>query len=401
MWRTVQVWFWIQISRPRSAPSLLRPHARPLSSTAAMGAAGQQTVHTTERLARLRELMKSKDVGVQAVVVPSEDEHSSEYLAHCDERRAFISGFNGSAGCAVITLDNAYLFTDGRYFLQAGKQLDQNWKLMKQGLPDVPTWQEFLHKDLNANTKIGIDAKLISASDAESLTKQLAPKSSELVSLPYNPVDAIWEDRPTRPANEVFYLDEKYSGQSHSDKVAKVREELQKKNAKAIVVTMLDEIAWLFNLRGSDIDFNPVFFAYAVVTTDKVILFVNDKQLDASAKNYLGTSVEIQPYDAFFAYLKSLPSSLDLKDDAKILIGDKASLAVAEALGEGTYTIVRSPVTDLKAVKNATELDGFRKSHVRDGAALARYFAWLEERLEAGAEVSESAGADVLEKYRA
>ncbi|KAF8176456.1 Creatinase/Prolidase N-terminal domain-containing protein [Pholiota molesta] len=365
-----------------------------------MGAAGQQTVHTTERLARLRELMRSKDVGVQAVVVPSEDEHSSEYLAHCDERRAFISGFNGSAGCAVITLDNAYLFTDGRYFLQAGKQLDQNWKLMKQGLPDVFTWQEFLYKDLNANTKIGIDAKLISASDAESLTKQLAPKSSKLVSLPYNPVDAIWEDRPPRPANEVFYLDEKYSGQSHSDKVAKVREELQKKNAKAIVVTMLDEIAWLFNLRGSDIDFNPVFFAYAVVTTDKVILFVNDKQLDASAKHYLGTSVEIQPYDAFFAYLKSLPSSLDLKDDAKILIGDKASLAVAEALGEGTYTIVRSPVTDLKAVKNATELDGFRKSHVRDGAALARYFAWLEERLEAGAEVSESAGADVLEKYR-
>ncbi|KAF9486246.1 Creatinase/aminopeptidase [Pholiota conissans] len=365
-----------------------------------MGAAGQHTVHTTERLTRLRELMRSKDIGVQAVVVPSEDQHSSEYLAHCDERRAFISGFNGSAGCAVITLDNAYLFTDGRYFLQAGKQLDQNWKLMKQGLPDVPTWQEFLHKNLESNTKIGIDPTLIAASDAESLTKELEPKSSALVSLPYNLVDAIWDDRPPRPANEVFYLDEKYSGQSHLDKVSKVREELEKKKAKAIVVSMLDEIAWLFNLRGSDIDFNPVFFAYSVVTLDKVILFINDKQLDDSAKKYLGDHVEIKPYDEFFTYLKGLASSLDLKDDAKILIGDKASLAVAEALGKDTYAILRSPVTDLKAIKNEVELEGFRQCHIQDGAALARYFAWLEEELNNGVEINESQGSDQLEKFR-
>ena len=138
---------------------------------------------------------------------------SSEYLAHCDERRAFISGFNGSAGCAVVTLDKAHLFTDGRYFLQAAKQLDENWVLMKQGLPDVPTWQEFLHKNLEPKTKIGIDPTLISASDAESLNKKLAEKESELVSLPQNLVDAVWgADRPTRPKNRVFHLDEKYSG---------------------------------------------------------------------------------------------------------------------------------------------------------------------------------------------
>ncbi|KAF8906752.1 Creatinase/aminopeptidase [Gymnopilus junonius] len=365
-----------------------------------MGAAGQQTVNTTDRLVKLRELMQKN--GVQAFVVPSEDQHSSEYLAHSDERRAFISGFNGSAGCAVITLDKAYLFTDGRYFLQAAKQLDDNWTLMKQGLPDVPTWQEFLHKNLQAKTKIGIDATLISASDAENLNKKLAEKESELVSLSQNLVDSVWgQDRPTRPKNKVFHLDEKYSGQSHQAKVAKIWEELEKKKAKALVVTMLDEVAWLFNLRGSDIDFNPVFFSYAVLTKDKVTLFVESDQLDTSAQKYIADGrVDIKPYAEFFDYLKGLAGTLGLKDEWKILIGDKASLAVAEALGKGTYTIARSPVTDLKAIKNETELEGFRQSHIRDGAALARYFAWLEEQLNNGVQLNESQAADQLEKFR-
>jgi Xaa-Pro aminopeptidase len=225
-----------------------------------MGALGKHKVPTTEVLARLRALMKKDDVNVQAYVVPSEDQHSSEYLASCDKRRAFISGFNGSAGRAIITLDKAFLFTDGRYFLQAEQQLDENWTLMKQALPDVPSWEEFLYKNLDPSTKIGIDPTLVSASKAESLSKELLPKGSELVSLSQNLVDAIWEDRPTRPASLVFHLDEKYSGKSHVDKIVQVQEELEKKKAKAIVVTMLDEAAWLFNLRGSDIEFNPVFF---------------------------------------------------------------------------------------------------------------------------------------------
>ncbi|KAF8156834.1 Creatinase/aminopeptidase [Crassisporium funariophilum] len=398
MWRLAQVWLRIpqKASWPSSSLSL-RPRQRHITT---MGAAGQHTVHTTDRLAKLRELMKKKDVDVQAFVVPSEDQHSSEYLAHSDERRAFISGFNGSAGCAIITLEKAFLFTDGRYFLQAGKQLDQNWTLMKQGLPDVPTWQEFLHKNLDPSTKIGIDATLIAASDAESLNKQLSAKDSQLVSLKQNLVDAVWEERPSRPANKVFHLDEKYSGQSHVDKIKKVREELGKQKAKAIVVTMLDEVAWLFNLRGSDIDFNPVFFAYAVVTTDTVTLFIKKDQLSEDAVTYLGDHVEIKPYDAFFSHLNGLAGTLKLTDDSKILLGDRASLAVAEALGKGTYTIVRSPITDLKAIKNATELEGFRQSHIRDGAALARYFSWLEEQLNAGVQLSESQGSDQLEKFR-
>ncbi|KAG9218076.1 hypothetical protein CCMSSC00406_0010090 [Pleurotus cornucopiae] len=379
-----------------------------------MGAAGAQTVHTTERLAKLRELMSKNDVG--AFVVPSEDQHSSEYLAHCDERRAFISGFNGSAGCAVITTKGAFLFTDGRYFLQAEQQLDQ-YVYCTRSLVVTNSLQELdvdetrparrtdmARLSVKENSlRIGIDPTLISAVDAENLTKSLSPLGSSLVSLPHNIVDLVWhKDRPSRPNATVSHLDTKYSGEGHVEKIARLREELRKKKAKGLVVTMLDEVAWLFNLRGADIDFNPVFFAYAVVTMDKAVLFTEASRLDAGARTELGNDVEIHAYDEFFAYLKALPEQLQLNKDSPFLLGDKASLAVAEAMGgKSNYTIDRSPIADLKAIKNGTELEGFRQCHIRDGAALARYFAWLEAELVGGREdLTESQAADQLEKYR-
>ncbi|KAF9527431.1 putative Xaa-Pro aminopeptidase P [Crepidotus variabilis] len=401
MWRIIPVRLRMpQTGRVSTWPSTFFPnftqHRNFVSPI--MAASSQQPVNTTERLSKLRELMKKNDVGV--FVVPSEDQHSSEYLASCDERRAFISGFNGSAGCAVVTPEDAFLFTDGRYFLQAEKQLDNNWTLMKQGLPDVPTWQEFLHKKLDGQTKIGIDTTLIAASDAKTIGDALKPKDSTLVSLSENLVDKVWTDRPARPKNQVFHLDEKYSGQSPQDKISRVRAELEKKKAKAIVVSMLDEVAWLFNLRGSDIDYNPVFFSYAIVTTDKVLLFIEKEQLSNDAHKYLGDLVEIHPYSSFLEYLKTLPPTLSLSEDSKVLLGERASLAIAEAIGEKKYSIERSPVNDLKSIKNETELEGFRQCHIRDGAALARYFAWLEEQLNNGVELDECQGADQLEKYR-
>ncbi|KAF8217671.1 putative Xaa-Pro aminopeptidase P [Mycena galopus ATCC 62051] len=361
--------------------------------------AGTQTVNTSQRLDTLRTLLAQEQV--QAFVVPSEDQHSSEYLAECDERRAFISGFNGSAGCAVITGKKAFLFTDGRYFLQAEQQLDKNWTLMKQGLPDVPTWQEFLTKKIDPKSRIGIDSTLISAVDAESLTKGLKSRGSELVSLAKNPVDSVWAaDRPHRPASQVFSLDTKYSGESHSDKIKRLREEIAKKDGKAMVVTMLDEVAWLFNLRGADIAYNPVFFAYATITPDQATLFINPSQLDDAARRALGDEVVIQDYTTFFEKLGGLAKELNLNGSQKVLLGDKSSLAVAEAVGEGNYVLLPSLVAELKAIKNDTELEGFRQSHIRDGAALARYFAWLEEQLASGVELNESQAADQLEKYR-
>ncbi|KAG2127897.1 peptidase M24, structural domain-containing protein [Suillus bovinus] len=374
-------------------------------ATTTMAAIKTRTVNTTERLAKLRELLKKPENNVKAFIVPSEDQHFSEYPAHSDERRAFISGFNGSAGCAIITLRDAFLFTDGRYFLQASQQLDSNWKLMKQGLPeeDVPTWQEFLSKHLEQGTRIGIDPTLISAAvDAESLQKSLEPRGSELVSLQENPVDIVWgKDRPPHPHNSVFPLDVKYAaGETSQSKLERLREEIAKKKAAASVVTLLDEVAWLFNLRGTDIDFNPVFFAYAVVTPTRAILFMNDAQEQDSIKAFLGSDVEIRPYGSFISSLRQLTTTLGANKDKPMLLGDKTSLAVVEAIGQDNAILIPSPVATMKAIKNETEIEGFRKCHIRDGAALIRYFAWLEEQLNSGVELNESQAADKLEEFR-
>ncbi|KAL1681739.1 peptidase M24, structural domain-containing protein [Schizophyllum commune] len=359
-------------------------------------------VNTTDRLHKLRDLMAQDGYSVDAIVIPSEDEHASEYLAAADERRAWISGFTGSAGCAIVTLDRAYLFTDGRYFLQASQQLDDNWTLMKVGMPDVPTWQEFLHKKLPHNSKIGIDSTVISVSDAESISKELAPLGSSLVPLTTNLVDVVWgAAKPARPSNEVFYLAEEFSGESHSSKLQRLRTALEEKEASAMVVTNLDDIAWLFNLRGSDIDYNPVFFAYGVVEPERAIIFTDDKRVTEDAKKRLANDVEFRPYQEIWDYLKNNLKSLVEGKDSKVLIASNASLAVASAFHPDRVLAARSPLADLKANKNDIELEGFRQSHLRDGVALVKYFAWLEAQLNKGVELTEVTAADQLEAYRA
>ncbi|QRW10590.1 X-Pro aminopeptidase [Ceratobasidium sp. AG-Ba] len=394
------------------------------------GKAETRTVHTTERLVALRTLMKENQV--DAYVVVSEDQHSSEYLAKCDTRRAFISGFDGSAGCAVITPTRAFLFTDGRYFLQAEQQLDRayvhwlpsNWTLMKQGLPGVPTWQEFLSKKLPKGTKIGIDPTLISISDATSLRTSLTPRSSSLYPISQNLVDAIWTTRPPRPAQPINPLPLEYSGASATEKLAIVRAKVARAGAAGVVVSLLDEVAWLVGMRGDDIDFNPVFFAYGLVLPAEATLFVNEEQLTPAAKENLKASGwDIAPYETIMSRLEVVGSNIKgIAEDqgeesqeqdgeeiepkgeghGKILIDPKTSLAVAQALGEGHYHIIRSGVADAKAVKNAVELEGFRKSHIRDGVALARYFAHLEEHLTSptSPKWTEYEAALVLEGYR-
>lgn len=381
----------LRILRPRLTRPI--PGSHPYSSLSAMGAVGTQTVDTTERLAALRNLMAERNIDSYAV--PSEDQHFSEYPAECDKRRAFISGFNGSAGTAIVTKDNAYLFTDGRYFLQAEQQLDKNWTLMKQGLPDVPSWQEFITKNGTPPARPGIDPELLSASDAKSFVGVDLTFSENLV-------DLVWGSaqppRPLRPKNPIFSLDVKHAGVDHTTKIARVRQELEKQKARALVVAMLDEVAWLFNLRGADIDFNPVFFGYAVVTTDSAILFVDPEQVSQDVRAQLGQEVQLRPYDAFIPYLKELGAGLQAGQ--KVLIGDKTNVAIAEAIGLSYINIARSPIAELKAIKNAIEIEGFRASHIRDGSALVRYFAWLEEQLNQGVKLSESQGADQLEKFR-
>jgi len=205
-----------------------------------------------------------------ALVVPTADAHGSEYIAPCDARREFVSNFTGSAGTAVVTLKEAALWTDGRYFLQAEAQLDKaNWVLMKDRQPNTPTIGEWLNKVLSAGSRVGADPYTMSFDGWNQLEKELSQYGNQLVQTPVNLVDEIWTRRPARPTEPVLPLDLSFTGKSWQDKVEDVRKEMLKKDASILVLTALDDIAWLVNLRGSDIEFNPVFFAYAVVTLDK------------------------------------------------------------------------------------------------------------------------------------
>jgi Xaa-Pro aminopeptidase len=390
-----------------------------------------EKVDTSARLAGLRKLMAENEVDVYSKmvtvqfprpfraefadlcgqVVPSEDSHSSEYTAPCDDRREFISGFNGSAGCAVITQDKAALATDGRYFNQAAKQLDDNWLLLKQGIQDVPTWQEWAAEQAADGKVVAVDPALLISSTAEKLSDKVKKAGGkDLVAIPVNLVDQVWgKEKPSQPAEPVILLDEKYAGRDVKTKLADLRKELEKKESLGFVISMLDEIAWIFNLRGSDIPYNPVFFSYAIITADEATLYVESSKLDDKCQKYLSDNdVTIKPYHVIFDDLSAL--GLAAKDnkastadeDKKFLTSTKASWAVKHALGgKDMVEEIRSPVGDAKAVKNDVELEGMRACHIRDGASLIEYFAWLEDQLiTQKATLDEVEAADKLESIR-
>lgn len=350
-------------------PSFLKPTRPVYFSTSRflsnMGAVSNGVVHTSSLVSQLREKMQGHNL--QAYIVPSEDEHASEYPSDADLLRGYISGFSGSAGCALVTKDEALLFTDGRYFLQASQQLEPGvWTLMRMGEPGVPTWQEWLSA-LPPSSRVGVDPKVLSAEDAHSLQQSLAMHQSTLVPLAENLVAEVWPDRPSRPHEPIKALPESITGRAASDKIQELRASIRELNGTAFICTMLDEVAWLLNLRGDDVPFNPVFFAFAVVTLDACTLYVNESQLTDEVRAHLGSAVQIRPYDSFYTDLKTL--------SGRVLIGKRASWAVYETLGAEKAHSTRSIVVDQKSIKNKVEQDGFREAHIRDGAALVSYFA--------------------------
>ncbi|CAI6333293.1 unnamed protein product [Periconia digitata] len=363
-------------------------------------------VNTTERLAELRKLMKERSIDVY--MIPSEDSHQSEYIAPCDARRAYISGFTGSAGYAVVTHQKAALSTDGRYFNQASKQLDSNWELLKQGLQDVPTIQDWTADQVEGGKVVGVDPSVVTAADARRLADKIKKKGGEYKAVDQNLIDLVWgSERPPRPNENVIVQPLKFSGKSFADKIEDIRKELEKKKSLGFVVSMLDEVAWLYNLRGNDIPYNPVFFSYAVVTPTTATLYVDDSKLPSDVKEHLGDKVTIRPYDAIFEDVTALSAELfktneESTEKKKFLTSTRASWALNKALGgEDRVEEVRSPIGDAKAVKNEVELEGMRQCHIRDGAALTEYFAWLEDQLiNKGATLDEVDGADKLESIR-
>jgi Xaa-Pro aminopeptidase len=362
-------------------------------------------IDTTERLHKLRDLMKKHDI--QAYIIPSEDAHQSEYISDCDKRREFISGFNGSAGLVIVTQgkagEHACLWTDGRYHLQASKQLDKNWTLMKSGLADVPTKEKWLIDTLPNKAKVAIDPKLISVSEAETLGKKLSesPKQLQLVTnIKENLVDLVWTDRPAQPNGKLIPLGIEYSGKSIDDKLADLRKIFEEKEVDGYILTALDEVAWLFNIRGSDVEYNPVFYSFAAVTKTDAVLYTGNGKIPKEVFTHLGSSARVRPYDVVYEELKEFSNLESIK---KLWVSDRCNLALYEALGgEKKTKVVKSPLSLPKSIKNEVELNGFRECNRYDVSALVKYFAWLENELcvKNNTELTEFAAAEKLEEFR-
>lgn len=331
----------------------------------------------TERVGRLREWMKAN--GIQAFIVPSTDPHSSEYVPSHWEARAWLTGFTGSAGTAVVTMDDAALWTDSRYFLAAEEQLDGTpFRLMKDGVATTPDIVHWLTSVLYQGDVVGIDGCVNAVATVEAWCDALARNGICLKTM-NDPFDVIWQGRPQLPQNAVSVQSLDYSGESVASKVKRIREQLQSMGATAMLVSALDEVAWLVNLRGSDVHCNPVFVAYCIVLQEEVRLYMDKVKLTVPVTDYLlGEGVRLCSYVDIETDLRELKH-------ATVLVTPETNAWLAKTAAMNNRIIrAASPVAALKAVKNDAEMAGFRRAMLRDGVALVRFFRWLKPAVKAG-----------------
>ncbi|WP_456439803.1 aminopeptidase P family protein, partial [Caldithrix abyssi] len=349
-----------------------------------------------ERINKLRELMRKNKI--DAYVVLSTDPHASEYVPALWQRRAWLSGFDGSAGDVVVTMKKAGLWTDSRYFLQAEQQLqDTGIDLYKAGLPETPDMLTFLKQELNEGQTVGIDPRVISYQQASQWQKELALRKIKMKFLEENLVDALWEDQPEMPQDPIMVWEDKYAGESVESKLARIRQKMAEKSCQSHVLTQLDAIAWTFNIRSRDVDYNPVVIAYAVITEDEAEIFVHKKKVTRALKKHLKGLAKIRHYDSFKKRLLKL-----VRRKTRVwLDGSSVNYWVAMLLQKRCELFLEeSPVTLFKAIKNETELAGMRACHIRDGVAMVRFLKWLEKNVPQGG-VTEMSAAQRLEKFRA
>lgn len=330
----------------------------------------------TDRLSTLREVMKQN--GVSATIIPGTDPHGSEYLPNRWKERTWISGFNGSAGTAVVTLEKAAVWTDSRYFIQAEDQLkDTTFDLMKMRMPETPSINEWIISQLKEGEVVGLNAQMFAHNAfAENYNEfsfnQLSVKNIDLI-------DLAWQDRPALPENPFYIYDVKFAGKSASEKISEVRNEMKKANTNVYIMNSLDEIAWLFNIRGNDVNYNPLTISYAAVDTENAYLFIDEAKVTPETKTALANEgITIQPYLAVYDYLKKQ------NEKSHVLVdGNRVNQSLYEAIStSSTINLIASPVTNLKSVKNEIEQEGFRNAMVKDGVALTKFFMWLEENID-------------------
>ena len=343
----------------------------------------ERTMEIKSRLAALRQQMEARQLS--AFIVPSTDPHSSEYVSEHWETRKWISGFTGSAGTAVITLEDAGLWTDSRYFIQAEEQLEGTGiRLFKDRLPETPSIGEWLGSILKEGDKVGIDGWVNSHQEAFGLNNDLKAKGLALETMTEDIFDTLWNHRPSLPQSPIFILDETRTGASCTVKLNRIQEAIAKNGSSAIILSALDEIAWTLNLRGNDVHCNPVFISYLLVSAEGCTLYIMEEKITDEVRTYLqGHQVEIKAYSALAEDLRSFKE----KHQGVLQISPLANEALYNLSSQYADTIVAaSPVALMKAVKNETEQAGFRIAMERDGVAMVKFLRWLEEAVPAGNE---------------
>jgi Xaa-Pro aminopeptidase len=349
-----------------------------------------------ERLSALRNLMKKNKIN--AYIIPSTDPHQSEYVPELWQRRQWISGFTGSAGDVIVTQDKAGLWTDSRYFLQAADQLkDTGIDLYKIGVAGESTMFEFLRNELKKDQSVGIDPRLQTKKEADDLKDRLANQKIKLVHLEENLVDKLWKDKPELPDAPIMVWNVKYAGESVESKLNRIREKMAIEGADVFILTTLDSIAWTFNIRGNDVEYNPVVIAYALITKVNTELFVNRKKVKKDVKKALKKQVKIYDYEDF---VKRLQKNTGKKIKVWLDIDTVSAWVVSLIDKKSDLLFKKSPVTLFKACKNESELAGFKACHIRDGVAMVKFLHWLSEAVPKGG-VTEISASDKLAEFRA
>lgn len=332
---------------------------------------------TFPHLEALRDLMRSKHI--DAVIIPGTDPHQSEYPSEHWKFRDYVSGFTGSNGTAVVTLDDAGLWTDSRYFLQAAEQLEgSGFTLRKENIPGEPTVLEWLGEVLDEDAVVGVDGRLFSLIEANRI-EMFCAQNGFMFAPDFRAAEAIWTDRPARPMNPAFVHDEALAGEDVDSKISRVVDALDAADADGLLITALDEIAWLLNLRGSDVDYTPVVIAFAYVSEDERVLFIDSEKVTSEVKDHLKKyGVKIKDYDDIEKFLGKISSTATVMVDPN---------RVSDALGQAMIcnkTYMASPVIALKGVKNESQIAGFRQAMLYDGAAMVRMMMWLEQNVANG-----------------
>jgi Xaa-Pro aminopeptidase len=345
------------------------------------------------RLKALRACMREEKIDIY--LIPTADFHQSEYVGEYFKCRSYMSGFTGSAGTLVVTMDKAGLWADGRYFIQATKQLkDSTIDLYKMDEENVPNVNEFIEENITKGQTLGFDGRVVCGEHGEELEYIINNKEA-FIKFDKDLVAQVWKERPEISHEKAFIIEEKYSGMSTDKKIQKVREKLKNAKADTHIITSLDDIAWLFNIRGNDIESNPVVLAYAVITLDDAMIFLNEEVLDDGIAAELKKNlIEIKPYNDIYEYAKQIA------EDSKVLLDQsKVNYAIVK-LVKASIINVMNPTTLLKAVKNPIEIENTKKAHIKDGVAFTKFMYWLKENV-GKQEMTEISVSDYLYQQRA